>query len=155
MATTERETPRNSHLNDRSQEKGKKISSLTTVSRIHDTQQQPSNKGQKDKYISSFPNFSQLVPVFSTGQSVRPGAGRRWTAFSGPVRSFSKVALRPTAKDRFPAVPRETCFMPRKPSKLVSNLASGARLLMSSQLSSVPGGREYFYSRNPSASTRV
>ena len=104
--------------------------------------------------------------MFSTGQSVRPRAGRRGTAFSGPVRSFSKVALRPTAKDRFPrrprqsarelnnllynpvqrttappspAVPGETCFMPRKPPRIVSNLASGVRLLMSSQLSSVLG----------------
>ena len=43
--------------------------------------------------------------VFSTGQSVRPRAGRRWTAFSGPVRSFSKAALRPRPKTVSPAVP--------------------------------------------------
>ena len=37
--------------------------------------------------------------MFSTGQSVRPEGGRLWTALSGPVRSFSKLALRPGAKD--------------------------------------------------------
>ena len=37
--------------------------------------------------------------------AVRPGAGRRGTAFGGHVRSFSTVALRPTAKDRCPRRP--------------------------------------------------
>ena len=46
-----------------------------------------------------------LQPVFSTGQSVRPEGGRRWTALSGPVRSFSKLALRPGAKDYKPRRP--------------------------------------------------
>ena len=43
--------------------------------------------------------------VFATGQSVRPGAGRRGTAFGGPVRSFSKLTLRPGAKDYKPRRP--------------------------------------------------
>ena len=49
-----------------------------------------------------------LQPVFATEQSVRPGAGRRGTAFGGPVRSFSKVAPRPTAKDRCPRRPPQS-----------------------------------------------
>ena len=88
------------------------------------------------------PTDTLRPPVFSTGQSVRPGAGRRWTALSGPVRSFSKVALRPTAKDRSPRRP------PPSPVKHVSCQVNSrisqqsrlwASLLMSSQLS-VPGG---------------
>jgi len=81
--------------------------------------------------------------VFSTGQSVRPKGGRRWTALSGPVRSFSKLALRPGAKDYKPHRPppstvkhvscQGTCRISKK-SRL------GTRLLMSSQLSSVPRG---------------
>ena len=46
-----------------------------------------------------------LYPVFSTGQSVRPEGGRRWAALSGPVRPFSKLALRPGAKDYKPRRP--------------------------------------------------
>jgi len=37
--------------------------------------------------------------VFSTGQSVRPEGGRRWTALSGPVPSFPKLARHPDATD--------------------------------------------------------
>jgi len=74
-------------------------------------------------------NVVEANAVFSTGQSVRPEGGRRWTALSGPVRSFSKLALRPSAKDyrprRPPAVHRETCFMLRNTPELVRNLASG------------------------------
>jgi len=47
----------------------------------------------------------RMLAVFSTGQSVRPEGGRRWTALSGPVRSFSKLALRPGAKDYKPRRP--------------------------------------------------
>ena len=46
-----------------------------------------------------------LYSVFATGQSVRPEGGRRGTALSGPVRSFSKLALRPGAKDYEPRRP--------------------------------------------------
>ena len=50
--------------------------------------------------------------MFSTGQSVRPEGGRRWTALSGPVPSFPKLARRPDATDySTPAVPREKCFI--------------------------------------------
>jgi len=66
-------------------------------------------------YLLPFPLFCYsifcLFSVFSTGQSVSPEGGRRWTALSGLVPSFSKLARRPGAKDYTPAVPREECFM--------------------------------------------
>ena len=67
--------------------------------------------GSRDMDCDNIPSEKTLLAscsVFSTGQSVRPGAGRWWTAFSGPVRSFPKVAPRPTAKDRFPRRPRQS-----------------------------------------------
>jgi len=48
---------------------------------------------------------TQAIAVFSTGQSVRREGGRQWMALSGPVRSFSKLALRPSAKDYKPRRP--------------------------------------------------
>jgi len=48
--------------------------------------------------------------VFLTGQSVHPEGGRRWTALSGSVLSFS-IARRPGARDYTPAIPREKWFM--------------------------------------------
>ena len=45
------------------------------------------------------------ITVLATGQSVRPEGGRRWTALCCPVRPFSKLALRPGAKDYKPRRP--------------------------------------------------
>jgi len=84
-----------------------------------------------------------LQSVFSAGQSVRPEGGRRWTALSGPVQSFSKLALGPGAKDYKPRRPppstvKHVSCQGTRPISQKSHL--GARLLMSSQLSSVPRG---------------
>jgi len=59
----------------------------------------------KPHELGQTPNRDQQAAVFSTGQSVRPEGGRRWTALSDPVRSFSKLALRPGAKDHKPRRP--------------------------------------------------